>query len=90
MQSKNKPAQTVAEREHVAKLAVLPCIVCGGGPVEVHEPEQGLWFAAMPLCATCHRDNKRGWHGERLNWKARKWGELDAINATVRLLMETT
>jgi hypothetical protein len=88
MQSKNKPAPTAAERRHIERLAAMECVVCGGGPVEVHEPEQGLWFAAMPLCGVCHRDPKRGWHGERLNWKARKMSELDAIAATVRRLME--
>lgn len=88
MQSKNKPTPTAAERRHLAKLAEMPCVVCGSeGPVELHEPDQGLWFLAMPLCPTCHRDNRYGWHGQRANWKARKWGELDAINATVRLLM---
>ncbi len=86
MQSKNKPAQTKAEREHVAKLADLPCIVCGGGPVEIHEPKQGLWFASMPLCAVCHRDPKYGIPGKGFNWKARKWDEWDAINATIALL----
>lgn len=87
MMSKNKPAPTAAERRHIERLKELDCVICGGGPVEIHEPEQGLWFAAMPLCAVCHRDPKRGWHGQRLNWKAVKYGELDAINATVRLLM---
>lgn len=90
MQSKNKPSPTVAERQHIERLKELPCVVCGASEVEIHEPEQGLWFAAMPLCAVCHRDGQRGWHGCRLNFKARKWGELDAINATVRLLMEST
>jgi hypothetical protein len=87
LQSKNKPRPTVAEQAHIERLSELDCIVCGGAPVEIHEPEQGLWFASMPLCGVCHRDKKRGWHGERLNWKAKKWTELDAINATVRLLM---
>ncbi len=26
---------------------------------------------------------------QRLNWHARKWDEFDALNATVRMLMET-
>jgi hypothetical protein len=89
LQSKNKPAPNAAERRHIERLKELDCIICGGGPVEIHEPEQGLWFAAMPLCAVCHRDPKRGWHGQRLNWKAVKYGELDAINATVRMLSES-
>jgi len=89
MQSPNKPAPTAAERRHIAKLKELPCVICGAdGPIEVHEPEQGLWFASLPLCSICHRDPKYGWHGQRFNWKARKMDELDAINATVRMLME--
>ncbi len=88
MKSPNKKAPTVAEKAHIERLADLPCVICGAEPVEVHEPEQGLWFAAIPLCAVCHRDPKYGWHGQRMNWKARKMGELDAIAATVRLLVE--
>ena len=42
---------------------------------EVHEPEQGLWFASMPLCTACHR-GPEGWHGTRLRWKLRKVSEL--------------
>ncbi len=88
MRSPNKPAPTAAERRHIERLAAMDCVVCGGSPVEVHEPEQGLWFAAVPLCATCHRHEVYGWHGQRRNWKARKMDELDAIAATVRKLME--
>lgn len=88
MQSPNKRNPTAAERAHIERLKALPCVICAAEPVEVHEPEQGLWFAAMPLCAVCHRDGKYGWHGQRMNWKARKMGELDAIAATVRMLME--
>jgi D-arabinose 1-dehydrogenase-like Zn-dependent alcohol dehydrogenase len=56
--------------------------------VEIHEPKQGLFFVAVPLCSVCHRDNTYGWHGARQNWKVRKMDQLDAINATIRLLME--
>lgn len=88
--SKNKTPPNAAERGHIARLRELGgCIVCGGGPVEIYEPEQGLWFASMPLCAVCHRDPKWGIPGRGLNWKAKKWSEWDAINATVRLLMES-
>jgi transposase len=80
VQSKNKPAPTAAERRHIERLKQMDCIVCGAEGVEVHEPEQGLWFASMPLCPV--------FHGQRLNWKAKKWTEIDAINATVRKLME--
>ena len=87
MQSKNKKAPTVAEAKHIARIAQLPCVVCRApGPSEVHEPEQGLWFASMPLCTPCHR-GADGWHGNRLRWKLRKVSELTAINNTIKELL---
>ena len=86
MRSKNKPAQTAQEKEYVRRIAELPCVVCGTyDGSEVHEPEQGLWFASMPLCPACHR-GPEGWHGTRLRWSLRKMTELKAINETVRML----
>lgn len=86
MQSKNKPKLTAAERQHVARVAALDCVVCDtSGPSQVHEPEQGLWFASIPLCEPCHT-GVQGWHGTRLRWKLRKFTELIAIDKTHRLL----
>lgn len=86
MQSKNKPRPTAAEARHIERVAALPCVVCEAPPPsEVHEPEQGLWFASIALCANCHR-GPDGWHGTRLRWKLRKFSELLAINETHRQL----
>lgn len=86
MRSKNKPAQNSKEKEHVRKVSILPCIVCGTYEgSEVHEPEQGMWFISIPLCCACHR-GPEGWHGTRLRWSLRKMTELKAINETLRLL----
>ena len=86
MKSKNKPAQTKQEREHTAMVAALPCVVCGTyDGSEVHEPVQGLWYIAIPLCFACHR-GPEGWHGTRLRWKLRNMDELKAINETWRQL----
>lgn len=86
VQSKNKARPTKDEAAHIARVAEQPCVVCGEpGPSEVHEPEQGLWFASMPLCAACHR-GPQGWHGTRLRWTLRKMSELAAINETHRRL----
>jgi hypothetical protein len=88
MHSKNKPRQSSTERLHAARVAPMDCIVCGAsGPSEVHEPEQGMWFCAVPLCASCHRGHD-GWHGTRLRWTLRKMTEMKAINETHRKLME--
>jgi len=83
VRSKNKPAQTKAESAHAERIAAQPCVVCeASAPSEVHEPEQGLWFASMPLCFDCHR-GPEGWHGTRLRWSLRKMTELRAINQTI-------
>ena len=86
MKSKNKKAQTPAEKEHARKVSILPCAVCGTYEgSEVHEPEQGMWFISIPLCAACHR-GPEGWHGTRLRWTLRKMTELKAINETLRMI----
>lgn len=80
MQSKNKPAQTAAEARHAQRLAQQPCAVCDAPPPsEVHEPDQGLWFASMPLCWACHRGPK-GWHGTRERWTLRRMDPFKALN----------
>ena len=77
---------TRQEASYVERVAALPCVVCGtDGKTEVHEPEQGLWFASIPLCTDCHRGSD-GWHGTRLRWSLRKMTELKAINETGRML----
>ena len=84
MKSKNKKAPSVQERRHIERVANLPCVVCGeNGPSEVHEPEQGLWFASIALCPACHRGSD-GWHGTRKRWALRRMDEIKAINETVK------
>lgn len=89
MQSPNKKTMTVAERAHVERVKLLPCSVCDApGPSDAHEPEQGLWFASMALCESCHRGAVMGWHGQRRAWAVRKMDELKALAVTVRRLMQ--
>jgi hypothetical protein len=86
MQSKNKPRPTVEEVRRIERVAELDCAVCDEpGPSEVHEPEQGLWFASIPLCIPCHR-GPDGWHGTRKRWTLRRVNELQAIDKTNRML----
>lgn len=92
MQSKNKPAPTRAEAEHIERIKLMPCCVCGCGggfssPSEAHEIEQGLWFTSIPLCADCHRGEHNGIHGRRAIWKVKKLDELKALNLTLGRLL---
>jgi hypothetical protein len=88
MQSRNKPTPSSAERRHIERIKGMACVVCDApGPSEAHEPEQGLWFASMPLCVSCHR-GPLGWHGTKALWRVRKLDELKALAKTVEMLME--
>lgn len=89
MQSKNKPKPTAAERQHIARVAALPCSVCDApGPSEVHEPNQGQWFTSIALCPDCHRGPTNGVHGQRRMWAIKKMDEWGALAVTIRRLMQ--
>ena len=88
MQSKNKPAPRVDERSHIERVKAMDCAICwASGPSEAHEPEQGLWYLSIPLCADCHRGNFNGIHGQRRVWSAKKMTELVALNETLRKML---
>lgn len=88
MQSPGKRKPTVAEREHIARISLLPCSVCDrSGPSEVHEIRQGQWYTSVALCPECHRGSLLGLHGQRRAWLVRKMDELDALAVTVRRLL---
>lgn len=88
MQSKNKKAPTVAEREHIERIKGMSCGVCeASGPSEAHELRQGEWFTSIPLCASCHRDNFNGIHGQKRMWSVKRLDELAVLNNTIAELV---
>jgi len=87
MQSKNKKPMSKTEREHVARVKALPCVVCAApGPSEAHEITQGLWFLSVPCCLDCHRGNRNGIHGQKAMWNVMKLTEEAALNKTLEAL----
>ncbi len=85
MQSKNKPAPTKAEKEHIERIKSMPCVVCDrSGPSDCHEIRQGDWWTSMPLCRDCHTGDQNGIHRRKAIWKVKHWDELDALNETYR------
>lgn len=82
--SKNKPAMTTAEREHVEMVKSVDCSVCDKcGPNEAHEPVQGLYYITISLCPDCHTNPVLGWHGQKRAWMVRKMDEHKALNITL-------
>lgn len=89
MQSKNKPAPTVRESEHIMRVKTLECSVCDApGPSEDHEIKQGQWFTSVALCESCHRGPVNGLHGNKRMWAVKKMDELDALAVTIKRLIE--
>lgn len=71
-----KPARgTKAAREHMARVAALPCVCCGAHPVEVHHCISGRFgqrkasdFDTIPLCYPHHR-GAAGIHTNKAEWE---------------------
>ena len=77
------------ERLHLARIKEMPCSVCGEPPTsEAHHIEQGSQYLCIPLCPSCHRSNFNGIHGQARIWKVKKMSEMDALNDTIRKLLE--
>jgi hypothetical protein len=84
LQSKNKKAQTSAEREHVGRIKEMPCAVCDApGPSDAHEIEQGLWWLSVPLCKDCHQGSHNGIHGRKAIWNVKRKTELSVLNEVI-------
>lgn len=79
---------TAREREHLGRVKALPCSICDApGPSEAHHIKQGHQFTAVALCESCHR-GYNGLHGTKAFWRIRKMDELDALDVTIRRLID--
>lgn len=84
---------STAAQRHMARVAHLPCSVCGECPVEVHHILAGRtpgrrspdWLT-IPLCPSCHRDGHNGIHGMQAMWKVMHMTEHDALAKTLETL----
>ena len=85
---------SAAGKRHMARVAELPCLICGARPVEVHHIREGQGAAqraqdtlTCPLCPEHHR-GASGIHGlGRRGFFARyKLDELDLLALTIELL----
>lgn len=73
-----KPARgTKSAKDHMARVAALPCVLCGYWPVEVHHCISGRFgqskasdFETIPLCYADHR-GPQGIHASKREWEAR-------------------
>ena len=85
---------TVAEREHLAAVAALGCLICAM-PAEVHHirhqvgaGRRASHFKTIPLCPTHHRLGNHGVaiHAGKKTWEAKFGTELELLEKVKGLL----
>lgn len=93
MRSKNHKAITAHESEWLADVKSIDCSVCdatpplpGGG--HAHHIKQQRHYTAVGLCHDCHQGPHNGWHGRRHMWLIKHMDEIDALNVTIRRVLE--
>lgn len=83
-----------AGKRWMAKVAQLPCVICGAAPVEVHHIREGQGAAqraqdtlTVALC-TYHHRGAEGIHGlgRKGFYMRHKRDELDLLAATIEKL----
>ena len=96
VRKKNRPRNP----GRLARIAAMPCIVCGRWGVEVHHIKRrpdgqkyGMGQRApdertIPLCPTCHRLGPRGvaYHAHPSDFERNHGNECDLLEKTDQLL----
>ena len=86
-----KPSKA-AGKAHMARVAQLPCVLCGSQPVEVHHVICGRYgqrkasdFETIPLCYPCHR-GPEGIHASKAAWVARNGEDYEFLPVVADML----
>lgn len=63
-------------KNHMRRVAALPCVICHRRPVEVHHcisdrfsQRRASDFETIPLCTECHRAGPMAIHRSKSNWE---------------------
>lgn len=89
MRSKNSKAHTTRESSHLQAVKGLSCVVCNAPPPsDAHHIKQGNHFTVVALCKDCHQGSFNGIHGQKRMWNVMKMDENDALNETIRRLLD--
>lgn len=86
-QKSGKPVRGKDGREHMAKVASLPCVICGYWPVQVHHVICGRFsqrkasdLDTIPLCKPCHDEL----HAGKDSWVAKNGYDTDYLHQVRR------
>lgn len=85
--------KSAAASRHMARVAGLPCCLCGAYGVQVHHVTEGkvfgkrdkLHFCTLPVCEFCHTGPK-GIHGSKNMLNMTKKSELEHLSETLETI----
>lgn len=85
--------KSAASSRHMARVAGLPCCLCGACGVQVHHITEGktfgkrdkLHFCTIPVCLSCHTGPK-GIHGDKAMLRLVNKSELELLGETLAQL----
>lgn len=87
-----KPSKS-AGRSHMARVAALPCVICGARPVEVHHVICGRYSQrrapdtqTIPLCVAHHRIGPEAIHTDKAAWVAANGPDTDYLPVVADML----
>lgn len=80
------------QKQHLERIANLPCVLCGDYGVQVHHIREGVGmgqrqsdFLTIPLCPPCHTGST-GVHGDKSMMRIHKESELSLLAKTIESL----
>jgi len=83
---------TKAMKQHMDRVAQLPCATCGVEGAHIHHIREGQGMSqrasnwlVIPLCPSCHTGSK-GIHGDKSMMNIKKVTELDLLAQTLERL----
>lgn len=84
-----KTGKPKRNRAHMAKVAKLPCVICGRRPVQVHHVICGRYSQrrasdreTIPLCPECHADL----HANKTAWRDRNGADHEYLAVVADML----
>lgn len=92
-----RPPMTAARiregKAHMARVAQLPCVICGARPAEVHHVICGRYsqrkasdFEVIPLCVHHHRIGPLAIHNNKSAWRDRYGADHDYLARVAAIL----
>lgn len=96
--SKKSKTKTKEERDHLAKVKALPCIICGSMPCDAHHIREGYGmsqrandFETIPLCKAHHQYGPEAIHSMGTKaWRAKYGSELELLARTNEAIKRRT